>query len=86
MLVCLLMISSLMIVGLNKAESPDVSDYYFLNDYLLKQSEAIAGHCAIAFEEGIVFNSMGHINMARTMRFNKRCYTLNLGSGYVLVK
>ena len=86
MLVCMMMISSLSLLTLRIGHSCRLDHYYFLNECMLKQSEALKFREESAFKEGIRFNSMGHINMARTIQFYEKKITLNLGSGYALVK
>ena len=86
MLVCILMLSSFLMISLSKIREPDVKHYYFLDDLCLLQSEAILNKTVVTYEKGISFNSMGHINLARTIEFGDHRYTLNLGSGYILVK
>ena len=86
MLIGIMMIASLSLVYLNYRKQINLDHYYFLNDYLLVQSEAIREKRDLSFEKGIRFNSMGHIDLARTIEFPKKRITLNLGNGYVLIK
>ncbi len=86
MLVALLLIGAMSLISL-RMESYRLPDhYYFLNDYALSQSEAIKEKRGLVFSDGISFNPMGHINMARTIDFGKKKVTLNLGSGYALIR
>ncbi|MBQ6334096.1 MAG: prepilin-type N-terminal cleavage/methylation domain-containing protein [Erysipelotrichaceae bacterium] len=86
MLVGLLLISSMLVLSISHVNKPQAEQYYFLNGYLLAQSQAISEKRVVTYEKGISFNSMGHIDLARTVEFGYHVYTLNLGSGYVLVK
>ncbi|MCR4855520.1 MAG: hypothetical protein K5908_05060 [Erysipelotrichaceae bacterium] len=86
MLVCILMISSMLVIALNHSRQPDVEKYYFLNEYFLIQSQTMKLKCPVSYQKGISFNSMGHINLARTIEFGHCVYTFNLGNGYVLVR
>ena len=86
MLVCLLLISCITLLSLRSARVSRPEHYYFLNGYMLKQSEAIRERKRLAYDSGIVFSPMGHINMARTIHFEKKTATFNLGSGYVLLR
>lgn len=86
MLICMMMISSLSLVSLRLNRIRNNDHFYFLNDCMLEQSKAMRDRREHAFRDGIRFNSMGHINMARTIRFHEKKITLNLGSGYVLIR
>ncbi len=86
MLIAVMMIASLAVVALNYREGPDLEHYRFLNDYLLIQSEALSERRDKVYENGIRFNSMGHIDLARTVEFRRKKITLNLGSGYALIR
>ena len=86
MLIGIMMIASLSLVYLNYRKQINLDHYYFLNNYLLVQSEAIREKRDLSFEKGIRFNSMGHIDLARTIEFPKKRITLNLGNGYALIK
>ena len=86
MLLCLLLLSAFTLLSLSFYHPLNVDHYYFLNDYMLKQSESIRDNTYVYFEQGITFNSMGHVNLARTIRFDRKNITINLGSGYALVR
>ena len=86
MLICLMMIASLSLLVLSFHGYQVPEHYYFLNDLMLSQSEALLQRREQTFQNGIRYNSMGHIDMARTLEFGKQKITLNLGSGYALVK
>ncbi len=86
MLICLMMVSSFSMLSLRLSRLRQPDCYYFLNECMLEQSEAMKLRSDRVFKEGIRFNSMGHINMARTVQFYEKKITLNLGNGYALVK
>ena len=86
MLIGIMMIASLSLVYINYRKQPDLDHYFFLNDYLLIQSEAIKEKRDMSYERGIRFNSMGHIDLASTIEFGRKKITLNLGNGYALIK
>ena len=86
MLACMAMLCAFTLLSLRFRPYIVPEHYYFLNDYMLMQSEAIRQRSAVVYEAGIGFNSMGHINMARTVDFEKKKITFNLGSGYALIK
>ena len=65
---------------------PRVNRISMVSASQIGKSEAILNKTAVTYEKGISFNSMGHINLARTIEFGNHRYTLNLGSGYILVK
>ena len=83
MLIGICIISSLSLLFLNINHNLDLSHYSFMNDYLLKQSEIMLNKKEEVFEKGVRFNSMGHINQARTIHFNIHKVILHLGNGYV---
>ncbi len=86
MLIGIVMIASLSIVCLGRYRQPQTDHYYFLNDYHLVQSEAMKQRKEMNAGQGVRFNSMGHIDLARTLRFGNKEITLNLGNGYALIK
>ena len=86
MLIGLLFLSVMLSVSLRPRVDLNLEHYYFLNDYVLTQSEAIKEKQYRPYEQGIYFNSMGHIDLARTVEFGNHRFTLNLGNGYVLIK
>ena len=83
MLVCLLILSVLLLISLNKINAIDLSHYDFINDYLIKQSKAILNKEEIDVSSNIYFNSMGHINRARTIDIGKHEIIIHLGNGYI---
>ncbi len=86
MLVCILMLSGITLLSLSYRSKVSFDHYRFLNEAMLKQSEAILSRRTVTYEQGISYNSMGHINLARTVYFDRKKITFNLSSGYAFVK
>lgn len=82
MLVCLIIISGLMLVSLRNTNNINLDHYYFLNEYALKQSEAMLNKEDESIGNGVSFNSMGRVNQARTIEFNNHKVIIHLGNGY----
>ena len=82
MLASLLIISVLMLISLNKTNSINLEHYYFLNNYLLTQSETMLNKKSDSVGHGVYFNSMGRVNQARTIEFDKHKVIIHLGNGY----
>ena len=82
MLASLLIISVLMLISLNKTNSINLEHYYFLNNYLLTQSETMLNKKSDSVGHGVYFNSMGRVNQARTIDFDKHKVIIHLGNGY----
>ena len=86
MLVCMVIISAFMLVSLQNTNRLNLDHYYFLNDYLYNQSKAMVERDEVSIGRGIYFNSMGHVNQARTIDFNNHQVIIHLGSGYATIK
>ena len=86
MLLCICVVSSLMLVSINGTNKLNLEHYYFLNDYLYHQSEAIDNCEEVSAGKGVYFNSMGHVNQARTIEFDNRSIIVHVGNGYAFVK
>lgn len=86
MLVCLCIISAFMLVSISNTNRLNLDHYYFLNDYELKQSQAILNREETPVGSGIYFNSMGHVNQAKTIEFKNRSVVIHLGNGYASIK
>lgn len=82
MLLSICIIASLSLLYLNINYHLDLKHYSFLNDYLYKQSLAILNKNDEVYENGIRFNSMGHINQGKTIDFLKHKVIVHLGNGY----
>ena len=83
MLACLLIVSALLLISLNKINTLNLSHYDFINDYLIKQSKAILNKEKTDVSSNIYFNSMGHINRARTIDIGEHEVIIHLGNGYI---
>ena len=86
MLVCICIVSAITILSINSTNNLDVDHYYFINDYLLKQSEAMKNRENVDVGKGIYFNNMGHVNQARTIDIGKHSLIIHLGNGYATKK
>ena len=86
MLACMCIISTLMILTISNTSNIDLDHYQFLNDYLYDQSLAIYNRQQVNVGSGIYFNSMGHVNQARTIDFKNHSVIIHLGSGYATIK
>ena len=82
MLICLMIISSISLLALNYHKVLELDHFNFLNEYLIRQSEAISTKKPSIYEKGITFNEMGHVNQARTINFGKYDVIIHLGNGY----
>lgn len=85
MLVCVLIISTLMLLTLQDTNRLNIDHYSFLNNYLIGQSSAMADRQKVVMDVGIYFNTMGHVNHAKTIDFNNHSIIIHLGSGYATI-
>ena len=86
MLVSLLLISVMMMFTIRKSGNMDLEHYYYLNDYLYQQSLALSKKRNISYQKGVSFNSMGHVNIGRTVHFKKHDVIVHLGNGYATLE
>lgn len=86
MLLSMVLVSTMLLLVLGTANQTNVDYYYFLNDYLYKQSKAILNLENIDVESGIYFNNLGHVNKARTIDFKNHQVIIHLGNGYATSK
>lgn len=86
MLICIVIISTLMILAISNTNDLNLDHYYFLNEYLLSQSEAILKKTNVSIGKGVSFNNMGHVNQARTIDFKNHQIIVHLGNGYATTK
>lgn len=86
MLLCLIIISMMSLFALNYHQLQQLDHLYFLNEYLIMQSETIVDKKPSTFKNGITFNEMGHVNQARTIHFGKYDVIIHLGNGYASIK
>ena len=78
----LCVISALALISAGNVSKTDLSHYGYLNEYVLKQSEAMLERKTVTFEKGVSFNSMGHVNQGRTIDFLRHQVIVHLGNGY----
>lgn len=81
-----MIISAFTIIGLHGNHRFSLDHYYFMSDYLLKQSEALCSRETVVCDKGITFNSMGHVNQGRTIRFADHELIIHLGNGYAFFR
>lgn len=86
MLVCMCIISAMISLSLLNVNNTDFDYYYFLNDYLYTQIEAMNKREDVDFKNGIYFNNMGHVNQAKTVDFNNHSVVIHIGNGYATIK
>lgn len=82
MLVCMRILSAFSVVTLTNTNKLNLEHYEFLNDYCLKQSEAMKDNESKEVSKGVYFNGMGHVNQARTIDFFNHKVIIHLGNGY----
>lgn len=86
MLISLLIISIMLLIGISSNKNVDLDHYYFMNDYLYNQSKALLERENISYKKGIYFNSMGHVNQAKTLEISNHEIIIHLGNGYATIK
>ena len=86
MLICMCVICAFMLLTVYNTDRLDLQHYYFLNDYLYNQSLSMLNKEDISIGYGVNFNSMGHVNQARTIEFANHEIVIHLGNGYVTQK
>ena len=79
----LCIICALTLISMGRVSMTDLSYYGYLNEYVLKQSEAMRDRRPVVYEKGVSFNSMGHVNQGRTIDFLRHKVIVHLGNGYV---
>ena len=86
MLAVLFIIASFSLISLKKYYRLDLEAYYYLNDYLHEQAEAMLNRQSVVYEKGVSFNEMGHVNLGRTIPFGKHQVVVHLGNGYATIE
>ncbi len=85
MLAVLFIIASLSLISLRKHSHLDLEAYYYLNDYLCTQAKAMLQRQPVSYENGVSFNEMGHVNLGRTISFDRHEVIVHLGNGYATI-
>ena len=75
-------IAAMALISAGNVSKTDLSHYSYLNEYVLKQSEAMKYRKPVTYEKGVSFNSMGHVNQGRTIDFLRHKVIVHLGNGY----
>lgn len=86
MLLSLFVMMALITLTLTNTNNMNLEHYSFLNEYLLTQTEATLDKEDKDIGHGIYFNSMGHVNQAKTIEFDKHDVIVHLGNGYATIK
>ncbi len=86
MLLSMLVICGMLLLNISRHSSLKLDHYYYASDYLLLQSEAMLERKQKYLDKGVRFNSMGHIDLARTIDFGQHQVIVHLGNGYVFVE
>jgi len=86
MLVSLALLSLLTLFAIHDFGNLDLDHYYYMNDYLYRQSQALSEKKSVSYLKGVSFNSMGHVNIGRTVHFKKHDVIVHLGNGYVTLE
>ena len=87
LLVLIVVMTCVSLITLVNYREVNLDKYYFVNDYLYEQSNALASKEDIDLnnKEGkpIHFNKDGKVNMAQTIDFNNGKIVIHLGNGYL---
>ena len=78
----LCVVTAMALISFSRISKTDLSYYDYLNEYVLKQSEAMRYRKPVVYEKGVSFNSMGHVNQGRTIDFLRHKVIIHLGNGY----
>ena len=82
LLLSIIILGMMSLLATGRYTHPDPEHIYFMNDYLLRQSQAMTRRVSCFYEKGITFNSMGHVNMGMTLHFGAHEIIVHLGNGY----
>ena len=83
-LILVLIISmAVSVLTISNGKSLNMEHYYFMNDYLLKQSDSMRSCSHSSIDKNVGFNSMGRTSNAQTINFPKRKVIVHLGNGYI---
>ena len=86
LLLSLMVITGMLLIGLNFAHEFRLDHYYFLSEYNLIQSEAMLKRQSRVYEHGVSFNSMGHVFQGKTIPFSRHEVVVHLGNGYAFIR
>lgn len=82
MLICICLLSIFVLLSSNNTDNLNLDHYQYLNKYLNMQSLAMQEKDNVDVDNGLYFNSMGHVNQAKTISFGKHSVIVHLGNGY----
>ncbi len=87
LLVVIVIMTFLCLLYLPRYPSVDNSDYGFIADYLLAQSEAMKEKERVdlssELDDDIYFSENGNVNQAKTIKGKKHTIVIHLGNGYI---
>lgn len=84
MLLVLMMISSFMVLTLNRFKDFDDSHLVFMNNFIEKQSDSLTNRKENYIEgTNNHFNESGHVSRAETIEFGNHKVIIHLGNGYI---
>lgn len=78
----LCVVAAMALISFGSVSKTDLSYYSYLNEYVLKQSQAMRDRKPVTYDKGVSFNSMGHVNQGRTIDFQRHKVIVHLGNGY----
>ena len=82
MIVVMMVVSCLSMLSIVRISEPHFEHYDYLNGYLQTQMGCMKERRGSSYEKGVSFNSMGHVNMGKTISFPGKDVIIHLGSGY----
>ena len=83
MLMSLLVMTSLSVLGLGLTNKANYDHYYFMSDFALKQAETLLKREKIYLEHNVSLNSMGRVDLARSIYIGNHKGIVHLGNGYL---
>lgn len=79
-------VSGLLIISISNTNHLNLDHYSYMNNYVLTQSQAMLDKQTTKYDKGVYFNSMGHVNQAKTIKFINHEVIIHLGNGYASCK
>ena len=86
MLLSLFVITGMLLLNISRHSTLHLDHYYFASDCLYIQSQAMIERSGQYAGNNVNFNSMGHVDLARTIDFGQHKVIVHLGNGYVFVQ
>lgn len=82
MIICIFILASITLLALNYNSEISFKEYYYLNNYLFLQSKSFCEKKEYDAGNNVYFNHMGHVNQAKTIRYDIHNIIIHLGNGY----